>query len=446
MITDMTTGSPTKILWRFSIPLLLSVAFQQFYNMADSIVAGRYAGDLALAAVGASYPITMLFMAVATGMNLGASVVVSQLFGAHEHGRMKTAVWTSLLFTGGLAAALTVFGLLATGAMMRAIETPAEVFADAALYLRIYIGGLLFLFLYNICTGVFTALGDSRTPLLFLIASSLGNILLDVVFVAGFHWGVAGVAWATFIAQGVSAVLALVTLLHRLHYVPCEDGWDRFSIAMLGRIMGVAVPSIAQQSFISVGNVIIQYLVNQCGADVVAGYSAAIKLNTLTITGLTALASGISSFSAQNIGAGKLDRVSEGFRAGVRMSVAVAAALSVLYFVAAEPLMGLFVSDGGSRVVTVGVGFLRIVAPFYAVICLKLTADGVLRGAGAMKAFMVATFSDLIIRCVLSIIFCGWWRETGIWLSWPVGWTIGTAFSLLFYFRGVWKRGAEKAA
>ena len=216
MITDMTQGKPFQVLWLFTIPMLVSVMFQQFYNIVDSIVAGKFVGVDALAAVGASYPITMIFMAVATGLNIGCSVVISLYFGAREYGKMKCCVSTSLISTLGIAVFLSGCGFLFSRPLMRLMNTPQNIFSDSALYLNIYIGGLIFLFLYNICTGVFTALGDSRTPLYLLIASSLGNIVLDLVFVIVFHMGVAGVAWATFIAQGISSLLAFVTLLRRL--------------------------------------------------------------------------------------------------------------------------------------------------------------------------------------------------------------------------------------
>ena len=209
MNKDLTVGDPQSVLWKFSIPMFVSVIFQQMYNIADSVIAGKFAGEDALAAVGASYPITMIFMAIAVGSNIGCSVVISQYFGAKWYDKMKTAVSTTLIASLALSLVLTVAGLLGSRGLMVMINTPDNIFADGDLYLRIYIGGFVFLFLYNVATGIFTSLGDSKTPLYFLIGSSIGNILLDTLFVAVFHWGVAGVAWATFLAQGVACVLAL---------------------------------------------------------------------------------------------------------------------------------------------------------------------------------------------------------------------------------------------
>ena len=439
MITDMTVGKPSGVLWKFTIPMLVSVMFQQMYNIVDSIVAGKFVGVNALAAVGASYPITMIFMAVATGLNIGCSVVISLYFGAKEYKQMKSAVSTSLLTVLGISVLLTVLGLIFSRPLMVLLKTPGDIFGDAALYLNIYIGGLIFLFLYNICTGVFTALGDSRTPLYFLIASSLGNIVLDLVFVINFHMGVSGVAWATFLAQGLSSLLAFLTLRKRLKAVESPK-YKLFSGSMLKKIMEISVPSILQQSFISVGNLFVQGLINSYGSAVVAGYSAGMKINTFAITSFTTLGNGLSSFTAQNMGAQKTERVAKGFRSGVVMVMSVAVPVFLLFFFGGRPIVQLFMSEGGEQAADVGVEFLKIVSPFYMIISLKLISDGILRGAGAMKAFMAATFSDLILRVVLAFVFSGIWQSTGIWLSWPVGWLIGTALSLGFYFSGVWKK------
>ena len=441
MITDLTQGKPGKVLCRFSIPMLVSVVFQQLYNIADSVIAGKFAGEDALAAVGASYPITMIFMAIAVGSNIGCSVVVSGLFGAHDLKNMKTAVTTTFLACAVICAVITTAGLIGCSWMMQAISTPDNIFDDAALYLRIYIMGLTFLFFYNVCTGIFTALGDSKTPLYFLIASSLGNIVLDWLFVAEFHWGVAGVAWATFLAQGVSAALAMATLVMRLRKIQ-SGKFLFFSAAMLGKIAKIAVPSILQQSFISVGNLFIQSLVNGFGSAVIAGYSAAIKLNTFAITSFTTLANGVSSFTAQNLGAKKEERVQKGFRAGMGIAAAVAIPFTVVFFVFSRAMMNLFLDHGSELAMQTGIAFLRIVSPFYLVISVKLMADGVLRGAGAMSWFMTATFTDLVLRVILAFVFSGALAmgSIGIWVSWPVGWSVASIISFLFYYKGVWRR------
>lgn len=437
MVQDLTEGESQRTLVRYTLPMFISVVFQQLYNMADSMIAGRFAGEDALAAVGASYPITMIFMAVAVGSNIGCSVVLSQLFGAKAYDKVRTAVTTILITGAALSAVLTAAGLLTTSAMMRLIRTPENIFADGALYLKIYIGGFVFLFLYNVTTGMFNSLGDSSTPLYFLIGSSLGNIALDFVFVAVFSWGVAGVAWATFLAQGIACVMALFTFAKRLKEVVCEGKPPLFSVPLLKKISMIAVPSILQQSFVSVGNIFIQGLVNSYGSGVIAGYSAAIRLNTFVITGFTTLGNGVSGFTAQNLGAGRHDRIRNGFRAGLKMAVFVAALFAAAYFFLGRFMMQLFMEDSGSGALQTGMTFLRIVSPFYFVVAVKLAADGVLRGAERMRQFMLSTFTDLILRVILAFVFSRFWHDTGIWLSWPVGWTTAAAMSWIFCRRAL---------
>lgn len=445
MNKDLTTGKPASVLLRFTLPMLLSVAFQQLYNIADSVIAGKFAGEDALAAVGASYPVTMIFMAVAFGMNIGISVVISQLFGAKDFKEMKTAAYTGFISVAVLGVVLTVVGTVLCEPILRMLGTPENIMEDTALYLAIYIWGLLFLFIYNISSGVFTSLGDSKTPLWFLIASSVGNIVLDAVFVIIFHWGVGGVAWATFLAQGVASACAFWAVLRRLKSIETKEKPALFSGAMLRRISIVAIPSILQQSFVSVGNLCIQGLVNGFGSSAIAGYSAGVKLNTFAITSLTALSNSVSSFTGQNIGAGKMERVRSGFKAGLVMSLAVALVFMGAYVFCGENLLLLFMNSTSAEAIEIGKKFLLIVSLCYLFLALKLAADGVLRGAGAMVYFMITTFLDLILRVVLAFILVHPFGITGIWLSWPFGWVISSILSLAFYLLGVWNPLKKKA-
>ncbi|MGN1118855.1 MAG: MATE family efflux transporter [Oscillospiraceae bacterium] len=433
-VKDMSKGAVAPILLRYSIPLLISVVFQQLYSIADSVIAGNFINKDALAAIGASYPITMIFLAIGTGMNIGCSVVISTLFGAKDYRGMKTAVFTSLISTLVLALVLTVAGLFTGGLFLEILGTEASVMQPAQSYLTIFTFGLVFLFIYNICTGIFTALGDSGTPLYFLIASSLGNIALDFLFVAVLKMGVPGTAWATFICQGVCSVLAFVVLMRRIKGISC-DGFRFFSWDMLGRIARLSVPSILQQSFVSVGNLFIQSLVNSCGVDVMAGYSSAIKLNTFAVTCFTTVGNSVSGFTAQNIGAGEYSRVKKGFGVGALLGLATAAVFSLYYVLFANNLIYIFMDStnaDNTAAADAGRQFLSIVSPFFAAVSLKLTADGVLRGAGLVKQFMITTFSDLILRVVFAFILCPIFGAKGIWLSWPGGWVIAMLISLGF--------------
>ena len=435
MANDLTKGSTSKVLLKFTVPLFISVVFQQMYSIADSMIAGKFAGEDALAAVGASYPITNIFNAVAIGCNIGCSVVISQLFGARQYKKVKTAASTSLISGFVLSCVLAILGILFSPTLMKAIDTPDNIFKDSALYLEIYIGGFIFLFIYNIANSVFTALGDSKTPLYFLIFSSVFNVVLDYVFVRFFNMGVSGVAWATFIAQGVAGLLALFTLLFNLKKLETDGRAPLFSFELLKKVAGVSIPSVLQQSFVSVGNVFIQRLINGFGSSVIAGYSAAIKLNTFTINSLCTFGNGVSGFTAQNVGAGKFSRIKDGMKYGSVMVIITGCVFATTYLLLNEPLIKAFMDSNGTiEAITSGTAFLKTVAPFYCFIGVKLVGDGILRGMGKMKLFMVATFTDLVLRVVLAFAFSPSWGYQGIWWSWPIGWTVATVLSLIFYF------------
>lgn len=445
MNKDLTVGKPESVLWKFCLPLFGSIIFQQLYNIADSLVAGKFIGENALAAVGNSYEITLIFIAFAFGCNIGCSVIVSQFFGAKDYRQMKTSVYTAMISSAVLCALLMALGILGCDRLLRMIHTPEEIIADSERYLDIYVWGLPFMFFYNIATGIFSALGDSRTPFIFLALSSTSNIAVDILFVTAFDMGVAGVAWATFLCQGVSCVLAIVVVLGRLKAIKTEGSISLFSWPVFRKIAVIAVPSILQQSFISVGNIIIQSVINSFGSGVIAGYSAAVKLNNMVITSFTTLGNGISNYTAQNIGASKLHRVKEGFGAGIKLVWMLSLPLCLAYFFAGRYLLYLFMDGQSGTAVLTGVCFLRILAPFYFVVSAKLVADGVLRGAGQMKSFMIATFTDLILRVILAEVLSGTaLGATGIWCAWPIGWTISTVLSIRFYRKGPWESREQR--
>lgn len=441
MNKDLTSGKPSSVLWKFCLPLFGSIIFQQLYNIADSFVAGKFIGNDALAAVGNSYEITLIFIAFAFGCNIGCSVVVSNFFGAKKYGEMKTSVYTSLIAGGVLCGVLMLFGSIFCGGLLRLINTPENIFADSKLYLDIYIYGLPFVFFYNIATGIFSALGDSKTPFVFLACSSVANIGMDILFVAAFKMGVAGVAWATFLCQGVSCVLAVLFVVLRLKKIGAGEKTKLFSFAILGKVAVIAVPSILQQSFISVGNIVIQSVINTFGSEVMAGYSAAVKLNNMVVTSLTTLGNGISNYTAQNMGAGKHARVKQGFRAGLAIVWIICVPVCALYLIAGKYLMYAFLDDVSGAALKTGLTFLRVISPFYFVIAAKLVADGVLRGSGMMKQFMIATFTDLILRVALAeVLALTPLGTTGIWMAWPCGWCVSAVLSVIFYRGGAWNK------
>lgn len=440
MNKDLTVGKPQTVLWKFCLPLFGSIIFQQLYNIGDSFVAGKFISEEALASVGNGYEITLIFIAFAFGCNVGCSVLASRLFGAKEYSRMKSAIYTSFISTLLTCVFLMLIGLIGMDTILKLIKTPENIYKDSALYLDIYIYGLPFLFLYNLSTGIFSALGDSKTPFYFLAFSSTANIAVDILFVTVFNMGVAGVAWATFICQGFSAILAVIVVLKRMKNTPDNKNVKLFDTSLFKEFISLAIPSTIQQSFVSIGNIFVQGMINGFGSSVVAGYSASIKLNNLVISSFSTIGSGLSNYTAQNIGAGKEDRVIEGWKAGLRIVWTISIPFILLYFGLPNLLLKLFMENPSEGALKSGREILRILSPFYVIICCKMISDGVLKGAGKMNYFMISTFTDLILRVLIAFLLSKTMLgATGIWLSWPLGWVMGSVLSVSFVKTGCWK-------
>lgn len=440
MVKDLTVGKPEKILWRFCLPLFASVIFQQLYNIADSLIAGKFISENALAAVGNSYEVTLIFLAFGVGCNMGCSVVVSQMFGAKRYVDMKCAVSTTIVGTAVLCAILMAGGFIGCDWLLDLINTPIETLADSKTYLEIYIWGVPFLFFYNIATGIFSALGDSKTPFVFLACSSIANIFMDLFCVIKLDMGVAGLAWATFICQGISCVLAMLVVLKRLKEVPTTGRIPVFSKRIFKHITTIAVPSILQQSSMSISTIIIQGVINGFGPGVMAGYAVSVKLNNMVITAFTTLGNGISNYTAQNLGANKLGRIKRGFRAGCKLVLCISLPLFLLYFFGGRPLIMLFLKDPTPLAVSTAIQILRTFSPFYLIVCIKLVADGILRGSGMMGRFMFDTIFDGIIRVALAVYLpTTVLGVNGIWWAWPIGWVLATILAVSFYHFGEWR-------
>lgn len=432
---DLTVGDPKKVLWRFCLPLLGSIIFQQLYNVADSFVAGRFLGEKAIAAVGNGYEITLIFLAFAFGCNIGCSVVVARCLGAKKYEELKTSVYTTLISTAVVCVLLMFIGIGFSTQLLNLINTPEDIFEDSKLYLTIYTFGLPFVFYYNIATGIFSALGDSKTPFIFLAISSVSNIFMDILFVTAFKMGVSGVAWATFICQGISFVLVMIVVFKRFNKIDTESKPAVFSWEIFLKISKIAVPSILQQSFISVGNIVIQGVINLFGSSVVAGYSASIKLNNLVVTSYTTMGNGISSYTAQNIGASKYERVKSGLYAGLKLAFIITIPFMLIYFFLGKELLNILINSPTDETINTGITFLRVVSPFYFIVATKLVVDGVLRGSAMMDKFIISTFTDLILRVVLAVVLSKILGPIGIWISWPIGWVIGMILSVIFVRR-----------
>lgn len=435
---DMTKGSPFKILLGFAIPMILSGMLQQCYNIADSIIAGRYAGVDALAAVGVSNPITQLFVGLGTGLGMGCSVVISQLFGGKKMSEVKTAIFTALIAIGSMSLVLMLVGGLLAPQISSWLNTPENIFDDATAYLRIYMWGLPFLFIYNICNSIFNALGESKKPLYFLIFSTLLNIFLDLLFVAKFHWGVAGVAWATFIAQGMASLLAIAVLLRKVNGIKEKHGY--FDTTLMGAMARQGIPTMFTMSVVSIGSLFVQALVNSNGSDFIAGYSAALKINGFFNVVIGTLGNAISTFTAQNIGAGNYERPKRGLRAGLTINFCYVAFGILVMYLFGEQLIGIFVDENASQAVyDTGIGYLRVVSVGSLFFVLLNNCCALCRGAGYVIASSVTTFVDLVFRVATAYLLYDIIGSSSVYWSITIGWIIGAGLGVYYYFCGKWK-------
>lgn len=431
MITDMSIGKPPKVIVNFSIPIVISGVFQQLYNIMDSLIAGKFAGVGALAAVGASYPIVMLFIAIAIGGSMGATIVIAQLFGSKKYEELKGTATTALFFMFLLSIAVTVFGVFYSKILLEIVNTPSDLMSDSLAYLKIYFLGMMFMFMYNTATAIFNGLGDSKTPLYLLLFSSLFNIFLDYIFVAVFKWGVLGVAWGTFIAQGIASVFAMIIVLKRLIQIKTKKRiMERFfQIRLLNKMAVIAVPSIFQQSVVAIGQLLVQALVNRYGGCVVAGYSAAIKLDSFFKIVLLSLSNGLSSYTAQNYGADKKERLTEGVKFTALMGVGYAIIITAIVNIYGKTFIKWFISDNTSEIFTqtvinVGNTYMIIVSMFYICFALLMTLCGFMRGLGYMRGFTCITMLDLSIRVIGAYVLALFIGYNAIWWSISLGWTV----------------------
>ena len=471
---NMLTDKPGRSLFFFALPMILGNLFQQFYTTVDSIIVGQFVGEDALAAVGASYSLTTVFIMIAIGGGIGASVITSQYLGAGLYRKMKTSVSTALITFLVLSLVLSVIGLLGNRAILIGLNTPGNILSDAVLYLEIYFLGLPFLFMYNILSSIFNALGNSRTPLYLLIFSSVLNIGMDLVMVQIFHLGVAGVAIATVIAQGLSAVISFCLLLRLLGTYRDEtntktvnagegkaeaDGTEAngtearkaeetdagkrklYDFAMLGNMIKVAIPSMVQQSIVSIGMLLVQSVVNGFGSSVLAGYTAGMRIESICIVPMIATGNAVSTFTAQNLGAGQPERVRKGYVAGVRMVAAFAVLTCLILTVFHGPIINAFLEEGSDAAAfATGNDYLTFIAFFFVCIGMKAITDGVLRGAGDVVVFTLANLINLGIRVSFAFGFAGVIGVEAVWFAVPMGWTTNFVISFIRYLSGKWSQ------
>lgn len=438
---SMLTDSPGRTMFFFALPMILGNLFQQFYNIMDSVIVGRFVGEEALASVGASYSVTNVFIAIAIGGGVGSAVIVSQFLGAGHKGKMKTAISTTLINFLCLSVILGTVGYQLNGEILRWMNTPENVMADAAVYLKIYFVGLPFLFMYNVQAAVFNSLGDSKTPLWLLIFSSFLNIVLDLVFVISFGWGVAGVAVATLIAQGVSAVISVGILMLKVKKYQSEGAFRFYDGGMVLGMLKVAVPSTLQQSIVHIGMLLVQSVINGFGSSIMAGYAAATRIESISIVPMLAIGNAMSTFTAQNMGAGQSERVRTGYRYGVMMVGISAVILCVLLQLFGDTFIMAFLNpESGAEAFRTGVSYVHFISFFFVFIGLKTTTDGLLRGAGDVLVFTIANLVNLSIRVFVAFQFAPVWGPQAVWFAIPMGWTANYIISLSRYLTGRWSR------
>lgn len=436
----LTVKKPFYALLIFAMPIIIGNLFQQLYTAADSAVVGQYVGITALAAVGASSSLTNIFIFIAAGGGIGASVIVSRYFGAKSYGKMKSAIYTAMISFLILSVTLSALGLIFGKGILALLKTPDDAIVFAAEYLDIYFYGLPLLFMYNVTSSMFNALGKSKIPLIFLICSSVLNVLLDIYMVGSLGLGISGAAWATFIAQGVSAVLSFAVLMYEMKQFS-EKSEKVFDLSALSTMTRIALPSIFHQSTVSIGLMLVQSAVNPFGSEVLAGFTASMRVESLVIVPFIAIGNALSSYTAQNIGAGKKDRVQEGYRTGNYMIGIFAVVILLFLQFCKEPILSFFLGDELTPLaLETGAGYMSFMGWFYVLLGFKMSTDGVLRGAGDMTIFTVANLINLTLRVLLANILAPMLGVAFVWYVVPIGWFINVALTFIQYKRGKWKK------
>lgn len=441
MTGSMTSGCPWRQILIFSLPIMAGNLLQQLYNTADSVVVGQFVSQEALGAVGTCSPLTFLLLSIAMGLSTGAGILVSQLYGAGMKKEMKISISTAMILLTGLGFVVMVAGLLAARVLLqRVLGVPAEVLDMAVTYLRIYYLGMVFQFVYNIVAAVLRSLGDSRATLYFLLVSSLVNIVLDLLFVAVFHWGVAGAAAATVIAQGCSAVVSVLYMYRKYEGLLPEKGQSGFSREYCGTILKLGIPVTMQQCVVSMGHVFIQRLVNHYGTAMMSAYTAAGRLENYVLIPIFGFNTGLNVYVGQNMGAQKTERVKKGFRQTLLMSAVFCVVLSTAVYASAGLLVQIFGIEG--EALALAKEYVQGMAPFFIVFATYQTASSTLQGSGDVSWSTTCTLSSLALRIILSypLALRTPMSYTAIWWCCIIGWGLGLIIAFGRYLSGGWMK------
>lgn len=438
---DMTRGPEFKQILIFTLPMLIGAVFQQMYNMVDSIVVGRYVGPNALAAVGTSFPVIFLLISLVMGLTVGSGVVISQYYGARQYDKLRRSVSTALIFQMGAGLLVSLVGIVLARPLLMLLNTPVEIIDSAVSYMHIYLGGMIFSFIYNSLAGFLRALGDSRTPLYFLIISTVSNIILNIYFVAGLGWGVQGVAWATVISVALASTLLTAYVYRRVPLLAVGRGQWIFDTQVFRQVLRIGVPSAVQQSVASLGFMAVQSLINSFGGATMAANTAAARLDSFALMPIMNLGMALSTFAGQNIGAGQIERVKRGLRATWVMTATCALSMSLMVYTFGPQLLQLFVRAEEVEVIGRGMEYLKIVSVFYLLFGTMSIFNSVLRGAGDNMIPMYTIIVDLGVRVAVA-----YWLTAipsvsyrGVWWAIPAGWGVASLIPSIRFFSGAWK-------
>ena len=435
---DLTDGKAGKLIFYFAAPMLIGNVFQQLFNVIDSVVVGNFIGKEALAAVGASFPVVFMLISLIIGLVMGTTVVISQYFGAKDFVRVKRAIDTLYIYSAFAGLLASIIGILSAVPLLRLLDTPEEIIPMATRYLRIFFSGMIIFFGYNGTSAILRGLGDSKTPLYFLIIATIVNIILDILFVGAFRWGISGAAYATLLANGIAFGLAIYWLnkTHKLIRIGIKG--LQFDKEIFYQSIRIGLPTGIQHTLVAVGNLALLSIVNKFGTNVLAGFSVANRIDMLATVPAMSFSQALSTFVGQNIGAKKTERIRSGLIATVKMAGGITIIMTAVIILTGNLLMRMFTND--ADVIRVGNQYLTIVSSFYFLFTMMFIYNGIMRGAGdTLYPMFFSLISLWIIRIPLSYALSVKIGASGIWWAIPAGWLIGLALSFIYYKTGRWK-------
>jgi putative MATE family efflux protein len=442
---DMTEGKPLRLISRFALPLLAGNVLQQMYNLADSIIVGNFVGKEALAAVGNAFIINFLLVSLFMGLGMGATILISQFFGAKRHDKIKETIDTIYVGLIIVGVVVTVLGLIIAVPLLRLMNTPVGVTFDwSSEYLRILFIGTIFSFGYNINSGILQGIGDSTSPLIFLAIATVLNIALDLLFVVVFGWGVMGVALATIIAQAFSFFFGIWFINKRIKIIKISLRRLKYNQTIMNQCIRIGLPAGLQNMLFSLGAIVFQRLINGYGPAFMAGYSSVGKIDSFAFMPITSFALAVTTYVGQNIGAKKMDRVTSGVRAAMFLSGAVCIAISICVLIAGRYLMMAFSSD--EEVIFTGMEFLRRLMPTYILLSMLFIINASLRGAGSSILPLITTiFAMLVVRVPSAYLLDHFFGKYEIFWCFGIGWAVGVCISGGYYLSGRWKKKAYQS-